>query len=81
MYIINGRPAVRVIQQPAFINPRLQRNYYAPPPASFQPASGRIEAVEGIEVVEEYEADVGDPVVIEEAVFKGEVVQVGNRQK
>lgn len=34
-----------------------------------------------MEVVEEYDAEAGDPVVIEEAAFKGEVVQVGNREK
>jgi hypothetical protein len=72
---------VRVIQQPAYLNARIQRNYYAPPPANFQPAQPRIEAVEGVEVVEEYEAEAGDPVVIEEALFKGEVVQVGSREK
>jgi hypothetical protein len=58
VYIINGRPAaVRVIHQPAYLDPRLPRPYRMPPSqiASNAPPP-RIDAAEGIEVVEEYSA-------------------------
>lgn len=66
IYIINGRPAaVRVIHQSAYLDPRATRPYNMPPPQMMQyPPPLRIDAVEGIEVIEDYSAEVGDPVVI-----------------
>lgn len=52
-----------------------------PYPPLQQPSRPKIKPIDGILIVHEYEPQQGDPVVIEEAVFKGEVVQVGNKQQ
>lgn len=41
----------------------------------------KVQAVEGILIEHEYEPERGDPMVIEEAVFKGEVVKVGDKRQ
>lgn len=57
VYIINGRPAtVRVIHQSAYLDPRVPRPYRMPPSQIAPPAPPRINAAEGIEVIEEYSA-------------------------
>lgn len=66
MYLRTSNPTVIV-----------QRHYNHP--INIMPS--HIKPIEGILIQEPYEPEKGDPVVIEEAVFRGEVVKMGSKHR
>lgn len=81
--VINGQP--QLVARHAIYTSRPSRisNLYIQQPNKIYPTTTQkvINCIEGIPVVDEYEPEKGDPIVVEEAVFRGEVIKQGNQEK
>jgi hypothetical protein len=81
--VINGQP--QLVSRHAIYTSRPSRisNIYIQQPNKIYPTTNQrqINYIEGIQVVDLYEPEKGDPVVVEEAIFRGEVIKQGNQEK